>query len=39
MRNKHFMTRNMTRNTENVKDEKCTLQEQEYAEKTDQQGK
>ena len=33
------MSWNMARNTENMKNEKCTLQNLEYGEKTDQQGK
>ena len=33
MRNGHFRTWDMARNTENVKNEKCTLQDREYGEK------
>ena len=33
MSNGHFRTWDMARNTENVKNEKCTLQDREYGEK------
>ena len=33
MRKGHFWTWDMARNTENVKNEKCTLQDLEYGEK------
>ena len=39
MRNGHFRTWDMARNTENVKNEKCTLQDLEYVEKIEKRGK
>ena len=39
MRQKHSMTWNMARNTENVTYEKCTLQDLEFGKKTDKRGK
>ena len=39
MRQKHSMTWNMARNTENVTYEKCTLQDLEFGMKTDKRGK
>ena len=35
MRNKHFWNLNMARNTKKMENEKCTLQDLEYGEKTE----
>ena len=35
MRHKHFITWNVARNTENVKNEKCTLQDLVHGEETE----
>ena len=39
MRQKHSMTWNMARQTENVKNKKCKLLDKEYCEKTEKGGK
>ena len=35
MRNIHLMTRKMTKSLKNVKNEKCTLKDLDYGEKTE----
>ena len=39
MRNNHLTTSKMTKSLKNVKNEKCTLQDQEYGENTENHGK
>jgi hypothetical protein len=39
MRNIHLTTRKMTKSLKNVKNEKCTLKDLEYGEKTENHGK
>ena len=39
MRHKHCRTWNMARTLKNVKNEKCTLQDLDYGEKTEKRGK
>ena len=39
MRKIHLTTRKITKSLQNVKNEKCTLQDMEYGEKTENHGK